>query len=1364
MSFFRRRPAAAAGAAPALVRAHVDSNGLLSVSGWALGADGSEGRLELWACGQQVAATVRRCVRPDVLAHLGLEAGEPPLQPGFTLEVEASAWRALNVGDADVPVELRLDGRAFATLHWRLDDAVLSHWAQTVLDADPATQERDWPHLSGFLTDAQGRLEPRWAWVDEAWARLGGRPGQRVRGGIEHMDALMVAGWVSDPSGRGEHFEVRADEHVWPVTAARHERLDVAAGLPGASALSGFVLLWPEALWALLRERDEATLQLCVNGRPLLWPAWRATRVQWLTEAEAAQAKLAEVPAPERLEAAERVLLWRQRTAVMLGNEVGSKSQLADSAAGVPDDQRALWVLQRRFNEALDLGLLPAWHVARDQWCAQVAPSVWRRFAVSLVPTFCAAGLLDTLRPDLDESELATLAHSDGAWELSLLWPVALLDELVAGRLDRSAMLLERIGAALPQGWLNTASIEDGVRRVQRAAQIQALDDADLRRFVAALLTLYTRVGPDRWSRLHDRHLIDAMVELLALSRQLDDSSVRAVRQAALSLYGMVPLFWQRVAQHPQAELAIGTLAPPDLGRIALPPATDQGGEAHRAWSAALQALQHFSAWGAVDADLVRRHLLALQPPEWALDELAGADSPERLRCGLMDSDSAMALWRDLLPMGRRPMREACLRVHASEQAWQDAVSAQDEPAIKAAWARLRPDAFALARADAGFVGLPLLARAWQALPSAAPGPGGLFALAAELMRTIEDGVAMALGVLQRRRHEFKAPPAAVCAMLDWLGAAGSAKAQPLQAELAAIWQGWAELAAAPLPPTELEGWRAAVPGISALVVVRQSGAASAPARAARIANTWGRELQVQGASWCLWSADTAAVQVPDGIPVARQAHLFDLLAWLLSHTRFGHVTFVDDDVHLDVAAFAIDSGASGQHYHGLIHEQPSLWPGELPAVRFVDPGLGMTLSRAAVASALRLAVSRRGVGLRHAYPDEAVWLAQLLALAHLYPSDEGHAVHLRRPPEGGQEPALFHNLCWPAPGRAVVLTTVGDDEGLSRLYPAANDTPISPPRIWPPDQPPRLPGGALPSQQLVHLGGPAAPADAGSPCVIAVARNERVMLPHFLAHYRRLGVRRFVIADNLSTDGSREYLLGEPDVCLYSVDTPYRASHFGVAWQSAMLTAHAQRCWALVADIDELLVWSGCESEGLDGLCARLDRQGHDAALALMVDMYPQGTLDEADFGAGEPFDVAPWFDAQPVRPWRIGSGSYSNGITCVSAVRHRLLPDSPPNHYTAQKLPLMRCHAGVRLSEGLHYASGLKPAPTPVYFAHFKYHRGFRLKVEEEVARKQHYNDAEEYRKYRALWAEARGIMFDPAVSRRYTDSQSFADIPWN
>ena len=43
-------------------------------------------------------------------------------------------------------------------------------------------------------------------------------------------------------------------------------------------------------------------------------------------------------------------------------------------------------------------------------------------------------------------------------------------------------------------------------------------------------------------------------------------------------------------------------------------------------------------------------------------------------------------------------------------------------------------------------------------------------------------------------------------------------------------------------------------------------------------------------------------------------------------------------------------------------------------------------------------------------------------------------------------------------------------------------------------------------------------------------------MLDDFLRHYRALGVDRFVVLDNGSTDGSVDLLARQPDVDLYQV------------------------------------------------------------------------------------------------------------------------------------------------------------------------------------------------------------------------------------
>ena len=51
----------------------------------------------------------------------------------------------------------------------------------------------------------------------------------------------------------------------------------------------------------------------------------------------------------------------------------------------------------------------------------------------------------------------------------------------------------------------------------------------------------------------------------------------------------------------------------------------------------------------------------------------------------------------------------------------------------------------------------------------------------------------------------------------------------------------------------------------------------------------------------------------------------------------------------------------------------------------------------------------------------------------------------------------------------------------------------------------------------------------AATVCVIV--HDEMFFLPAFLAHYRRLGADRFIVLDDRSTDGTRAFLAGEPDV-----------------------------------------------------------------------------------------------------------------------------------------------------------------------------------------------------------------------------------------
>lgn len=51
----------------------------------------------------------------------------------------------------------------------------------------------------------------------------------------------------------------------------------------------------------------------------------------------------------------------------------------------------------------------------------------------------------------------------------------------------------------------------------------------------------------------------------------------------------------------------------------------------------------------------------------------------------------------------------------------------------------------------------------------------------------------------------------------------------------------------------------------------------------------------------------------------------------------------------------------------------------------------------------------------------------------------------------------------------------------------------------------------------------------AGDVLLVSTLRNERIRLPYFLKYYRDMGVSHFLIIDNGSDDGSREYLAEQP-------------------------------------------------------------------------------------------------------------------------------------------------------------------------------------------------------------------------------------------
>ena len=254
--------------------------------------------------------------------------------------------------------------------------------------------------------------------------------------------------------------------------------------------------------------------------------------------------------------------------------------------------------------------------------------------------------------------------------------------------------------------------------------------------------------------------------------------------------------------------------------------------------------------------------------------------------------------------------------------------------------------------------------------------------------------------------------------------------------------------------------------------------------------------------------------------------------------------------------------------------------------------------------------------------------------------------------------------------GRDAQAKALWDEALAATYYPAVHGPVGGMKRISPDDRPP--PGEGV--------------------TAYVVLRNEAALIPAFLDHHRRLGIERFVFCDHLSTDESRALALSQPDVVVYDCPGSYQLTWSGRRWINEIVAREGARGWGLQLDIDEHLVYPGCETVSLDRFVAYLDARGFEALRGYMLDVFPERLIG-AD-GRPTPLSRYRWYDDDyylfglPRPPYLQPGGG----------VRARLFDAKEFLH----KVPLWRLDAGKLLSS--HETTHLRFADVTGALLHYK------------------------------------------------------------
>lgn len=276
---------------------------------------------------------------------------------------------------------------------------------------------------------------------------------------------------------------------------------------------------------------------------------------------------------------------------------------------------------------------------------------------------------------------------------------------------------------------------------------------------------------------------------------------------------------------------------------------------------------------------------------------------------------------------------------------------------------------------------------------------------------------------------------------------------------------------------------------------------------------------------------------------------------------------------------------------------------------------------------------------------------------------------------------------------------------------------------------------------------------------LFAVARNESLRLEYFIKYYTALGVDRFFLIDNNSTDSTRDIALQHSNVHVFKINEGYK-NHWN--WVEYFLEQYGRGRWCVVVDIDELLhIPFGESLLSIGQLISYLETHGYTALRSFLLDMYSDRPIEESAYDKGaNPLGFCSYFDPvfleSTYRFFDRKTRQYFIETVYFGGMRKRVFIMREDKHkdFCLSKISLFKFMDETYLTPGMHSINGAGIADIEGAVLHTKFLYDFGRRVTEESVREEHYDNASEYKIY------TKRIKADPKLTLKYEKSVQFTN----